>query len=82
MGLVAADKLCVCFVLFSVVVAGAVSQHTDTSKNTKPRFKVVMSNTVVWGPHSSVTSSLHNSTDPPQIGINPLKTARGCPCGR
>ena len=30
---------------------------------------------------SAMTSSLHKSIHPPELGINPSKAAGGCPCG-
>ena len=62
--------------------AWAVSQHTDTCKNTKATLKYSMHYTVMSGLSLAMTSSLHHSIHPPEMDINPLQMAPGCPCGR
>ena len=46
-------------------------------------YNVVMCCLVMWGLFSAMTSSLRNSSDPPQLmETNPPNTACGCPCHR
>ena len=71
----------------------AGSQRANTSKNTKlghnaptpertPRLhqNIVVCCRVMWGLSSATISSLHNCIHPPEMEINPLKTAYGCTC--
>ena len=61
-----------------------MSQHTDTSNNRTPGLhqSVVMRCIIMQGLSSAVISSSCDSIHPPELEINPLKTARGCPHGR
>ena len=34
-----------------------------------------------WGLCSALIISMHNNIHPPEIEVDPLKTAFGCPCG-
>ena len=36
---------------------------------------------LIWGLSSAMISSLHNSFRPPEMELNPMKTASGCQCG-
>ena len=54
-----------------------VSQQTDTRNNTTATLKYI----VMLGLFSEIISSLHSSIHPPEIEVDPPKTACGCPFG-
>ena len=57
--------------------------ETVTHAAITPRLHqdVVMRCIVMWGLSSASINSLHDSFHSPEMEINPLKTAFGCPCG-
>ena len=59
----------------------AMSQDTDTSKNTKAALKCCYALQSHVGTVLSHDSSLYSSMHPPEREINPPKMACGCPCG-
>ena len=61
--------------------AWALSQHTDTSKTPRLHGSVVVYRRVGTAISSAMISFLHGSVHPPEMEINPAKTACGYPYG-